>query len=44
MKTPNPVRQLPFKVLAYGSESDFQNINPYLHVLATDGCFYNDAA
>ncbi len=29
---------------AYGSESDFQNFNPYLHVLATDGCFYNDAA
>ena len=23
---------------------DFQNLNPHLHVLATDGCFYNDAA
>jgi len=20
---------------------DFQNFNPHLHVLATDGCFYN---
>jgi len=24
--------------------SDFQNFHPHLHVLATDGCFYNDAA
>jgi hypothetical protein len=23
---------------------DFQNFNPHLHVLATDGCFYKDAA
>ena len=23
--------------------SDFQNFHPHLHVLATDGCFYNDA-
>jgi hypothetical protein len=23
---------------------DFQNFNPHLHVLATDGCFYNDDA
>jgi hypothetical protein len=30
--------------LAYGSESDFQNFHPHLHVLSTDGCFYNDAA
>ena len=29
---------------AYGSESDFQNFHPHLHVLATDGCFYNDDA
>ena len=28
----------------YGSESDFQNFHPHLHVLATDGCFYNDTA
>ena len=44
MTTPNPARQLPSKVLASGSESDFQKFNPHLHVLATDGCFYNDAA
>jgi len=30
--------------LAYGSESDFQNFHPHLHVLATDGCVYNDDA
>ena len=30
--------------MASGSESDFQNFHPHLHVLATDGCFYNDAA
>ena len=29
---------------AYGSESDFQNFHPHLHILATDGCFYNDTA
>ena len=29
---------------AYGSESDFQNFHPHLHVLSTDGWFYNDAA
>ena len=29
---------------AYGSESDFQNFHPHLHVLATDGCFHNDTA
>ena len=23
---------------------DFQNFHPHLHVLATDGCFYNDSA
>ena len=23
---------------------DFQNFHPHLHVLTTDGCFYNDAA
>ena len=23
---------------------DFQNFHPHLHVLASDGCFYNDAA
>jgi hypothetical protein len=30
--------------LAYGSESDFQNFHPHLHILSTDGCFYNDDA
>ena len=29
---------------AYGSESDFQNFHPHLHILATDGCLYNDDA
>jgi hypothetical protein len=24
--------------------SPFQNFHPHLHVLSTDGCFYNDAA
>jgi hypothetical protein len=24
--------------------SPFQNFHPHLHVLATDGCFYHDAA
>ena len=26
------------------SFGDFQNFNPHLHALATDGCFYHDAA
>jgi ribosomal protein S27E len=30
--------------VAVQSFGDFQNFNPHLHVLATDGCFYNDAA
>ncbi|CAB1063007.1 hypothetical protein D1BOALGB6SA_7789 [Olavius sp. associated proteobacterium Delta 1] len=30
--------------IAVQSFGDFQNFNPHLHVLATDGCFYNDAA
>jgi hypothetical protein len=30
--------------VAIRSFGDFQNFHPYLHVLATDGCFYNDAA
>ena len=29
---------------AYGSESDFQNFHPHLHVLATDGCFYGEGS
>jgi len=29
---------------AVQSFGDFQNFNPHLHVLATDGCFYNDSA
>jgi hypothetical protein len=28
----------------YGSESDFQNFHPHLHVLATDGCFYGNGS
>jgi len=30
--------------IAVQSFGDFQNFNPHLHALATDGCFYNDAA
>ncbi len=30
--------------VAVQSFGDFQNFHPHLHVLATDGCFYNDAA
>jgi ribosomal protein S27E len=30
--------------VAVQSFGDFQNFQPHLHVLATDGCFYNDAA
>ncbi len=30
--------------IAVQSFGDFQNFHPHLHVLATDGCFYNDAA
>ena len=44
MMMPKPVLRSPCRVLASGSESDFQNFHPHLHVLATDGCFYNDAA
>ena len=31
-------------VVAVQSFGDFQNFHPHLHVLATDGCFYNDDA
>ena len=31
-------------VVAVESFGDFQNFHPHLHVLCTDGCFYNDAA
>jgi len=34
----------PGAAIAVQSFGDFQNINPHLHVLVTDGCFYNDAA
>jgi hypothetical protein len=44
MMMPKPLLQSLCRALAYGSESDFQNFHPHLHVLATDGCFYNDAA
>ena len=30
--------------VAVQSFGDFQNFHPHLHVLATDGCFYNDNA
>ncbi len=30
--------------VAVQSFGDFQNYHPHLHVLATDGCFYNDDA
>jgi hypothetical protein len=30
--------------VAVQSFGDFQNFHPHLHVLATDGCFYNDDA
>jgi len=30
--------------IAVQSFGDFQNFHPHLHVLATDGCFYNDDA
>ena len=30
--------------IAVQSFGDFQNFHPHLHVLSTDGCFYNDAA
>ncbi len=31
-------------VVAMQAFGDFQNLNPHLHVLATDGCFYNEGA
>ncbi len=31
-------------VIAVQSFGDFQNFHPHLHVLSTDGCFYNDAS
>jgi hypothetical protein len=31
-------------VVTVQSFGDFQNFHPHLHVLATAGCFYNDAA
>jgi len=34
----------PGAAVSVQSFGDFQNFNPHLHVLATDGCFYNDAA
>jgi hypothetical protein len=30
--------------VAVQSFGDFQNFHPHLHVLATEGCFYNDNA
>ena len=49
MTMPKLVLRLPYRALAsgseiYGSESDFQNFYPHLHILSTDGCFYNDDA
>ena len=34
----------PGAVIAVQSYGDFQNFHPHLHILATDGCFYNDGA
>ena len=34
----------PAAVIAVQSFGDFQNFHPHLHVLAADGCFYNDGA
>jgi hypothetical protein len=31
-------------VVAVQSFGDFQNFNPHLHVLATDGCFYGNGS
>jgi hypothetical protein len=36
MTMPKPELQSLCRALAYGSESDFQNYHPHLHVLATD--------
>ena len=44
MTMPKPVLRSPCRVLASGSESDFQNFHPHLHVLSTDGCFYKDSS
>jgi hypothetical protein len=49
MSRPKPVWHSPYRALAsgseiYSSESYFQNFHPPLHVPATGGCFYNDAA
>ena len=40
MTMPKPVLRSLCRVLASGSESDFQNFNSHLHVICTDGCFY----
>ncbi len=34
----------PGAAVAVQSFGDFQNFHPHLHVLATDGCFYNEGA
>jgi hypothetical protein len=41
MTTSKPVLRLPYPALG---GSDFQNFHPHLHILSTDGCFYNDGA
>jgi hypothetical protein len=35
---------IPGAVIAVQSFGDFQNFHPHLHILATDGCFYNNGA
>ena len=34
----------PGAAIAVQSFGDFQNFHPHLHILCTDGCFYNDDA
>jgi len=38
-----PVEE-PGGAIAVQSFDGFQNFNPHLHVISTDGCFYNDDA
>jgi len=32
----------PGAVIAVQTFGDFQNFNPHLHIIATDGCFYGN--
>jgi hypothetical protein len=35
---------VPGAVIAVQSFGDFQNLNPHLHIIATDGCFYGSGS